>query len=79
MWPEMVCRFGDGAPALVAVYTPEGCVCFPEDRQQLLCPQHFVNFGMVGDDVEVLWVHPLLTVHPRFEGYPTTVPGSGTV
>lgn len=34
------CRFGCAA-ATVFVAVPAGCFCFPDDRKQWLCPQHF--------------------------------------
>ena len=36
------CRFGC-YPAVLFVSVPEGCFCFPEDRKQWLCQQHFVK------------------------------------
>ena len=41
------CRFGDGrAVALFAM--DEGCVCFPDDRRQSLCPQHILRASPCG-------------------------------
>lgn len=33
------CRFC-GSPAVVLVAMSEGCVCYPDDREQFLCRQH---------------------------------------
>lgn len=33
------CRF-DGSLAVAAYITPEGCVAYPDDKQQVLCWQH---------------------------------------
>lgn len=37
------CRFGDG-PACGLFETPDGCVCYPDDRQQYLCCYHAEKF-----------------------------------
>lgn len=56
MIPAPLCRH-DGAVAVAVVETPEGCVAFPDDKQQFLCWQHL---GSVWDgtdgDFEVLMV-----------------------
>jgi hypothetical protein len=48
--PRAVCRH-DGELAFAAVSTPNGCVAFPDDRQQFLCPQHLLTLwdGTDGD------------------------------
>lgn len=46
------CRF-DGSPAVVRVEMDEGCVCFPDDREQLLCAQHAINSEPLGSFVVV--------------------------
>lgn len=41
------CRFcGDRAVAIYAM--DEGCQCFPEDREQALCPQHVISANPIG-------------------------------
>ncbi len=47
------CRFGDG-PAAARFRTPQGCVCFPDDREQDLCMQHIIKDGTLGDKVEMI-------------------------
>jgi hypothetical protein len=52
------CRFGcDDAVLFVAV--PEGCFCFPNDRKQWLCLQHFVKldapYTVLADVVSLGW------------------------
>lgn len=41
------CRFNHG-DADVHVLTPEGCICFPNDREQWLCAQHFIKLVQQG-------------------------------
>lgn len=56
MIPAMVCRLcGEPAAAVIT----GGCVVYPEDRQQILCAQHWINGGW-DDDAEVQWVDPWL-------------------
>jgi hypothetical protein len=43
-----------GSPAVARFKTPQGCVCFPEDREQDLCMQHIIKDGMLGEGVEVV-------------------------
>ena len=50
------CRFEDGSPAVARLSTPRGCVCFPEDREQDLCAQHIVKWGIFGD-AEIIKVY----------------------
>ena len=45
------CRFGDGMLAVARFSTPRGCVCHPEDRDQDLCAQHVVKWGVIGEAV----------------------------
>jgi hypothetical protein len=47
------CRHCD-SPAVARFKTPNGCVCFPEDREQDLCMQHIIKDGMLGKGVEVI-------------------------
>lgn len=38
------CRFGPRCQeAVVFVAVPEGCICFPDDREQWLCAQHYLK------------------------------------
>lgn len=50
MIPSPLCRH-DGAPAVTVVSVPNGCVAFPDDRQQFLCAQHVYSIwdGTDGD------------------------------
>lgn len=43
-----------GSPAVARFKTPQGCVCFPDDREQDLCMQHIVKDGTIGDGVEMI-------------------------
>lgn len=36
-----MCRFGEGSYAHFRAYLSEGCVAFPDDRYQDLCPTHW--------------------------------------
>jgi len=50
-----MCRFRDKSPAKARYKTPQGCVCFPEDREQDLCEQHIIKWGIIDcDGVELL-------------------------
>lgn len=42
-----LCRFCDD-PAVVKVALSDGCFCFPADREQLLCAQHYVGATPLG-------------------------------
>lgn len=44
--PTPLCRHGDGDRAVARFSTPQGCACFPEDREQDLCAQHIVKWGV---------------------------------
>ena len=44
-----MCRFGDGSLAVARFATPRGCVCYPDDREQDLCYQHVIKWGIIGD------------------------------
>lgn len=45
---ETACRFCKATP--VALFSlPQGCFCFPDDREQALCPQHVVNAEPIGE------------------------------
>ena len=54
---EVPCRFGDHSPAVGRYKTPEGCVCYPDDREQDLCAQHIIKDGMIGERVELILVY----------------------
>lgn len=41
-----MCRHNDGMEAVARFSTPNGCACFPDDREQDLCMQHIVKWGM---------------------------------
>jgi hypothetical protein len=41
------CKFGCG-PAAVYVELSRGCVCFPDDREQFLCNQHWYKMEPLG-------------------------------
>jgi len=45
----MKCRFGCNDPPIVRVRLEAGCVCFPDDKEQLLCAQHLVCMTPLGD------------------------------
>jgi len=51
------CRHDDGTHAVGRYKTPEGCICFPNDREQDLCGQHVMRDGMNGDNVELILVY----------------------
>jgi hypothetical protein len=58
--PTPVCRFGDGLPAVARFRTPYGCICYPDDREQNLCGQHILRWGINDEGpepVEVLQVY----------------------
>jgi hypothetical protein len=42
------CKFC-GQLAIVRVALPEGCLCYPEDREQALCPQHLDRASPLGE------------------------------
>lgn len=41
------CRFCSD-PAVVRVALDEGCACFPDDREQCLCDQHWLKATPLG-------------------------------
>lgn len=43
----MKCRFGCGCADLY-VTLDRGCYCFPEDREQYLCMQHWIKLEPIG-------------------------------
>jgi hypothetical protein len=43
--------------AVALFRTPKGCICFPEDREQALCAQHIIRWGINGNAVEILKVY----------------------
>lgn len=53
------CRFGC-YPAVLFVSVPKGCFCFPDDKKQWLCRQHFVKleqpYMVLMDIVSLGWV-----------------------
>lgn len=51
--PQQMCRFNDHAPATVRVALQTGCVCYPNDREQLLCEHHWYKAEPLGDMVVV--------------------------
>lgn len=63
MIPHFVCRH-DNSLAAAAVSTPNGCVAFPEDKQQFLCAQHYISVwdGTDGDFDEI-WVDEWLAAN----------------
>jgi len=47
---DSVCRFeGCSHPALGEYTTPNGCACYPDDRQQKLCVQHAITAEPLGE------------------------------
>ena len=53
-----VCRFGpDGCidRPVVCVALSEGCICFPDDREQLLCLHHAMRSTPLGT-IEALYL-----------------------
>ncbi len=51
------CRFGDESPAVGRYETPQGCVCFPNDRTQDLCAQHVIKDGLIGAGVRLILIY----------------------
>lgn len=50
------CRFGDNMHAVGHYITPNGCACFPEDKEQDLCGQHVIKGGMnEGYDLTIVY------------------------
>lgn len=43
----MTCRFC-GAAAVAVFALPRGCICYPDDREQALCPQHVIRATPLG-------------------------------
>jgi hypothetical protein len=52
-----LCRHNDGMEAVARFRTPEGCICFPEDKEQDLCAQHIVKWGVNGTAtvIKIYW------------------------
>lgn len=48
MEPEPICRFC-GKAALATFSLPKGCMCYPDDREQALCPQHIISATPLGE------------------------------
>lgn len=46
----MKCRFCT-AHAVAVFDLPEGCLCYPHDREQSLCPHHAFKANPIGDMV----------------------------
>lgn len=44
---EMLCRFC-GSLAIVKVRLSHGCACYPLDREQWLCTQHWYKVEPIG-------------------------------
>jgi len=56
--PRIVpCRFDHNTPAVGRYKTPDGCVCYPDDREQDLCAQHVIKNGMIGDRVALVVIY----------------------
>jgi len=55
------CRFGCHNVVLL-VELDEGCFCFPNDKKQWLCMQHFVkleqSYRVIADVISLGWVNP---------------------
>jgi hypothetical protein len=49
------CRFGDG-PAAVHIKLAKGCVCYPDDREQHLCMQHWYRSEPLGAVEVIAWL-----------------------
>lgn len=56
MIPRPICRFDDQL-MVAAVAVPGGCMCYPDDRQQFLCAQHFDRMSPI-DGADLLWLDP---------------------
>lgn len=58
-----LCRFGD-RPAIARYALSDGCVCYPDDREQDLCVQHILRATPLGtmkklvvyDEARMHWV-----------------------
>ena len=42
------CRFCK-SDALAVFHLPRGCFCYPDDREQALCPQHIIRATPLGE------------------------------
>ena len=50
-----LCHFEKcGTPATVLVEFDQGCVCFPNEKEQWLCEQHWYNSEPVGGGARVV-------------------------
>ena len=58
----MRCRFDDDFPVVAKVKLSDGCRCYPDDHEQLLCAQHLNDCDPFGT-VEVIEAYrwPALT------------------
>lgn len=52
------CRFDHDDEAVARVTLTEGCLVYPDDREQLLCLQHLHSMTAMGDVVNVEWLVP---------------------
>ena len=52
------CRFGCIATALYRVKLEKGCICYPDDREQLVCVQHWSKMEPLGAAEVVEVVYP---------------------
>lgn len=56
---DVPCRFcGDKALAVGRWAMSEGCVCYPDDREQDLCAQHAIRATPLGDMVLLVIYRP---------------------
>ena len=61
----VLCRFNGHTDAVVRVSVPNGCRCYPDDREQDLCPRHLNR--LFGVEFEVM--HTYLMDHSRDEEF----------
>jgi len=57
------CRFGCQDTAVGVFILPAGCICFPDDKEQILCLHH----AMRSTDYDGIWIKNLVTDLPEFE------------
>jgi len=53
-----LCRFGDGYTAVARYRFSDGCVCFPDDKEQDLCAQHASDSWPHGSMERILTYDP---------------------
>ena len=68
------CRFRSTAPAhddpaVIRVALDEGCICFPDDREQDLCAQHAVRATPLGNMELVTWLDEGVREHFKRQGF----------